>query len=152
MVLKSRFILIFPLVFSLISASSCGVLTKKETLHSNIVQLATQPMTQEKRSAALKEAGKNWLYGEGLGSMALNVGTAVLFPPYALFLLGNVAISASGYEPLGVSTLLNNDAKEKWQSHYSDFVSGPGRIGAMIADEDYRDRKIAKEKLVEALS
>src|SRR5579862_6797042 len=56
-----------------------------------------KPPTPEEAQEQLKQQGGDWLYGKGLGSTILTVGTCVVFPPYAIYVLGNAGLSMAGY-------------------------------------------------------
>ncbi len=93
---------------------------------------------QGRRQAELEELGERWVYGDGIGTTALNVGTSILFPPYLFVLLGNGALQVAGFEPVGVSSLLEGEQKRDWEEGYSSFVSLPGKLVAQSSGEYYR--------------
>ena len=135
----------------LFCVSSCGVLKKQVTPESQIVAISTEPLPPEKTKAILKDVSQNWVYGDGIGKSIFHVGATIAFPPYALALLGNTAISLSGYQPLGVSYFLNEEQKPGWDSFHSNLFSGPGRLISALSGEEYRTPEIAKQKLLENL-
>ena len=94
----------------------------------------------------LSESGSNWLYGPGVGETALNVGIVATFPPYAALLLGNAALSLSGYETIGVGSVLNEETEADWDEAFDTFVSGPGRVSAVLAGKSYRTREEVQER------
>jgi hypothetical protein len=100
----------------------------------------------------LGEVGSNFAYGPGLGDTAVSIGTAVIFPPYIIYLLGNTALSLSGYEPVTVSSMLPKEEGRAWSNGYDTLVSGPGRMVAAVAGHEYRSREVAQEKLRMALA
>lgn len=67
----------------------------------------------------------------------LNVGTVVLFPPYALYLLGNAGVAFAGYEPLYVTDALPEPAKKEVLGLYNGVTGVPGRLNALVAGERY---------------
>ena len=84
--------------------SGCGVIKKKQPdSEAGGLDLVGKPIPPDKAKQVLSEAGSNFAYGPGLGDAAVTVGTVVVFPPYALYLLGNAVLSLSGYEPVTVS-------------------------------------------------
>ena len=113
----------------------------------NYVELARKPMPPEQSGAVLKEAGANWLYGQGLGDTALKASTVVLFPPYALVLVGNAALSLSGYETVGLSNFLPEEGAAVWGSFYDGVTAAPGRVSAAVAGREFRSPEIAREKI-----
>ena len=89
--------------------------------------------------------------GPGLGDAAVNLGTVVVFPPYIIYLLGNTALSLTGYEPVTVSSVLPEEQGRAWSDGYDTLVSGPGRMVAAMVGREYRSRDVAQEKLREVL-
>ncbi len=110
-------------------------------------EISHQTLTPEETEQAMNDIGNSWLYGDGLGNSMLQVGATVAFPPYALVLLGNLALTASGEEPIGVGAFLEPEDKEEWKTTYSQMVSGPGRMAAAVSGEEYRTPEMAKETL-----
>jgi hypothetical protein len=76
----------------------------------------------------------------------------VVFPPYIIYLLGNTALSLTGYEPVTVSSVLPEEQGRAWSDGYDTLVSGPGRMVAAMAGREYRSRDVAQEKLREVLA
>lgn len=97
----------------------------------------SRPLAPEKAEQLLDVVGENWLYGNGIGSTALNLGAAVAFPPYALVLLGNAALTIAGYEPIEVSKVLPEEIGNVWSDAYDGVTSGPGRVAAFVADREF---------------
>lgn len=110
-------------------------------------QAALNPLSPEEADAMLSDVGENWLYGNGLGETAIAVGSVVAFPPAAIYWLGNVALSAAGYEPIGVSSVLPEDEKAQWNGIYDGISGAPGRVSAAIAGKEFITREHAKERL-----
>jgi hypothetical protein len=110
-------------------------------------QAALNPLSPEEADAMLGDVGENWLYGNGLGETAIAVGSVVAFPPAAIYWLGNVALSAAGYEPIGVSTVLPEEEKAQWNGIYDGISGAPGRVSAAIAGKEFITREHAKERL-----
>ena len=116
--------------------------------------LVGKPIPPEKAEDVLNEVGSNFAYGSGLGDTALSVGTVVVFPPYALYLLGNAVLSLSGYEPVTVSSLLPEKEGQEWSSMYDSVVSVPGKMVAAAAGREFRSPEVANarmKKLVESI-
>ena len=99
----------------------------------------------------MSDVAGNWFYGQGLGSSALTVGTIVVFPPYAVLALGNVILNLSGYESIGVSTVLPEEEKKSWNSFYDSVTSGPGRFTSAVAGREFVTNDMAKQKMASYL-
>lgn len=126
----------------------CDLLRKKEgPAPTDIAEIAKRPLTPEETEGLLGQVGENWWYGQGVGSTALNAGAIVAFPPYAAYLLANGILNVSGYEPLEITDALPEEQKEAYDEAYRDFTSGPGRLNAAVAGEEFRTETVAKEKL-----
>ncbi len=142
--------------FLLSSLLSCGVIQEKtdpaDTMTGIDVREVTQkPLTPEQSGELLGEVGNNWLYGQGVGETALMVGTSIVFPPYALWVLGNAALDVSGYEPLRVSDALPEQEGKAWKDTYDAVTSSPGRLSASLAGEEFRSQEVAKERIERVL-
>jgi hypothetical protein len=132
--------------------SACGVIKEKPKDQPSEFAFAGKEMSPEQANAVLGEVGSNFAYGPGLGDTAVSIGTAVIFPPYIIYLLGNTALSLSGYEPVTVSSMLPKEEGRAWSNGYDTLVSGPGRMVAAVAGHEYRSREVAQEKLRMALA
>ena len=135
------------LVLALVSLSGCGIINKRQENKPSGFDVVGKSMSNDQAKQVLKEVGKNFAYGPGLGDAALNIGTAVVFPPYALYLLGNAALSVSGYEPITVASMLPEEQGQQWSQTYDSLVSGPGKVVAAISGHEYRRREVGEEKL-----
>jgi hypothetical protein len=129
----------------------CGVIKKKPESEASGLNLVGKPLPPEEAKEILSELGGNFAYGPGLGDTAVNVGTVVLFPPYAVYLVGNALLSFSGYEPITVSSLLPEEDGKNWSDSYDQLVSGPGKMVAAMAGREYRSREVGKIKMQELL-
>ncbi len=99
----------------------------------------TKPPTGEEFSEQLGKSGRKWFYGGGIGRTMVNVGTAVIFPPYALYLVGNAGLALAGYEPLKATDLIPGQGKEYVLGAYNGVTSVPGRVNALVAGEDFQE-------------
>lgn len=109
----------------------------------NIGELArgeVKPVPKEELETEFKNAGKDWFFGHGLGSTLLNVGGIVIFPPYALYLLGNAGLQLFGYSPLYVTDALPEPVHEPVMSVVDGVTGAPGRFNAIIFDEEFREK------------
>jgi hypothetical protein len=136
------------ILFGLLS-SGCGVLREKKTPQADpaIVQATQKPMSPDAASSVFSEMGENWLYGPGLGQTALNVGAMVVFPPYAIYVLGNSVLSMSGYEPLYVTDLLPEGERDEVNLMYDEVTTAPGRVSAALAGKEFRSKEVASERM-----
>ena len=150
-----RFKIVF-IVFAAVAFVSCGLIRRQKPedgdLNAQIVRATQKPMPPEKTKKLLNEVGSNWLYGQGMGETALNIGTAVIFPPYLIYLVGNAALSLSGYEPITVSRMLPEKAGDEWRETYDSVTAGPGKMAAAMAGEEYRNAELAKGKIKEIIT
>lgn len=115
-------------------SSTAGTADVRSMQSPQVVPAVMNPETAEK---AAKTVGESWLYGDGLGTAFLNLGTTIVFPPYSVFLLGNLALTASGYESLGVGMFLDGEDEQTWDTMYSSVVSGPGKFAAAVSGNEY---------------
>ncbi len=99
-----------------------------------------KPPTIEEANAELAKQGENWLYGSGFGATTLNVATCIVFPPYILYLLGNAGLQMAGYEPVYLTDAVPEPAREEVAGVYDGVVSVPGRIAAVTAGEEFREK------------
>ena len=99
-----------------------------------------KPPTIEEANKELEKQGGNWLYGKGIGATTLNIATCIVFPPYILYLLGNAGLELAGYEPLYITEAVPEPAQSGVTQVYDDVVSVPGRIAAVTAGEEFRDK------------
>lgn len=141
--------LILPLSTSL---AGCAFLKRKPKASYDLQSLHENPLSPEESQELLSTLKEDLVFGPALGELALSAGGVFLFPPYAILLLGNSALSLSGYEPLGVSTFLEDETEENWKKVYGGVVSVPGRTIAGVAGEEYRDEEVIEGHLKEFLS
>jgi hypothetical protein len=132
--------------------TGCGMIKEKPTSQVDEMSAVGKPMSSEQAKAVLGEVGSNFAYGPGLGDAAVNLGAVIVFPPYILYLLGNTALSLSGYEPVTVSSILPEEEGKAWSNGYDTVVSGPGRVVAAAAGREYRSREVADERLRDLLA
>ena len=133
-------------IFFTLGCSGCAV-SKKAEKKPALAEIVENPIPPEKAEGLLGEVGENWLYGVGLGDTAITVGTICAFPPYALWVVGNAALSVSGYEPLRFSDALPEKERDTWKEAYASVASGPGRLSAAIAGREFRSEGVAKDRL-----
>ena len=100
-----------------------------------------EPPTPEEANRKLAQFGHDWFYGGGIGRTALNVGTIVLFPPYALYLVGNVCLQLADQEPIYITDALPETPREGVLRVYDEFTSVPGRLAAGVSGEEFVENK-----------
>lgn len=147
----SRLRLSAAMCASLVAISGCGVLREQQTpsdMNVEVAERAVQkPLSPEETEAMLGDVASNWFYGQGLGETMLTAGTVFLFPPYAIYVAGNAALSLSGYHELRVSEALPDTEEDIWNSVYDGVTSVPGRMTSVVAGEEYVSRRAAGQKL-----
>ena len=148
---NSRAIQIFLSSLMLLALSTpplgCALLEKRQAPEPDLQSIAQHPLSPEQTEDLLKDVGGNWLYGAGLGESAVSAGTIFLFPPYALYLLGNAMLSLNGYEEIRVTNALPGEGREAWDTVYQGVTALPGKVAAGVAGEEYRTPEVAKERL-----
>ncbi len=143
-----RFFLKYCVLLPVAFVCGCVPVSKKEA-SPDVSEIVAKPLSPEKSQEMLETVGENWLYGEGFGSTAITAGAIVVFPPYALWVLGNAALSLSGYEQIKLSDALPKESGDAWDGAYTTVASGPGRLAAAIAGREYRSTDVSKERLEE---
>ncbi|MBX7137664.1 MAG: hypothetical protein K1X83_06740 [Oligoflexia bacterium] len=98
--------------------------------------LPPQPKNQEEAQALLNEAGKDVVYGDGIGE----IGAAILFPPYAIYKLGQGAAGLAGYE-LDATQALPPEERRAVKEAGKAVIGAPGKVAAGIAGEEYRGNR-----------
>jgi hypothetical protein len=115
-------------------------------LASKLQKLTSEPLTPEQTSELVDTAAGNFFYGPGLGETALDVAGMILFPPYALVVVGNSALSLAGYQPLSIKRVLPEDVKKDYSSVTDTIYSGPGRVVAGVSGKEYLKREKVKDR------
>lgn len=137
----------FCLMLLSLSAAGCYLPRRSPAETGEAALTMGQPLSPESTKGLLKDAAGNWFFGHGVGNTVVQVGAMAAFPPYALVVLGNAALSVSGYETVGVSTVLPPERREGWRSFYDEVTSGPGRLTAAMTGKEFITRERAKERL-----
>lgn len=136
----------FLVILLVCTLAACSLLKKEDEPQPEVVA-ATKPLPPEKTKNLMSKVAGNWFYGQGLGETALTVGTVVAFPPYAIYVLGNGALSLAGYKPLHVTDALPEPGKEGWNSIYDTVTSGPGHVTAGLASKEFREKDVINQDM-----
>lgn len=146
---------VFAVMFSVLSFSGCATLDKSKSEQSalpDVQYVLENPMGPDQSKAVIKEVGSNWLYGQGIGETALNAGAIFAFPPYGLLVLGNLALNGMGYESVGFTNLLPEEARNDYLKVYDGVTSVPGQITSKIAGKEFVTKEKALENIKKQLS
>jgi len=132
--------------------SGCGLIRERqgpaEDASVAIAKTSVEkPLSPEETEALLTDVAHNWFYGQGVGESLLAVGTAVVFPPYALYLAGNAVLSLSGYEEIRISEALPDSGQDLWNSLYDGVTSVPGGVTSEVTGTPYVTKQRASETL-----
>ena len=122
----------------------CGVLQEKPA--DPTLDFMKRPLTPQESEQLAGEVGGNFLYGQGFGEALISLGGIILWPPYALYALGNAGISLAGYQPLYVTNLLPEPVKSSYDTGYDVVSSGPGRFSAAIGKEEFRNQDVIRKR------
>lgn len=140
----------FSLALYLSVLTACA--PKSDSVLQGLEQFNPSQITPEQQNLVLKSMGESWIYGNGLGDTLLAAGTVFLFPPSALYFLGNAALDLSGYEPIRISNALPEAPKESWDKLYDGVTAGPGKLSAALAGREFITRERAKEIVKQSIS
>ena len=161
MSLRARFVVCFRLSVTLflLVCSSCfapetppqPTSSKKPSSHTalnfekppslpDILDGSYQPPPPEDVNEQLSESARGWFYGPGIGRTALNVGTVVVFPPYALYLLGNAGLMLAGYSPLYITDAIPETPRKHVLDTYVGVTDLPGRVTALVGGEEFHNK------------
>lgn len=138
----------------LIWSIGCAVPQKRadEDSVAQLVITRKQPLTVQQSEDVLGVVAENWLYGPGLGRSALNIGTIVLFPPYAVYVLGNALLDVSGFQPLYLTDLLPEDERQDYNKMFDSVTGAPGRVTAAMAGKEFRSPEAGRQRLENVLA
>lgn len=137
-------------VLALLAASvlvGCSLIKERDPEDPDLIEAAKKPIPPEKAEKIIDSAAGNWFYGEGVGSTAITAGTVVAFPPYLIVVIGNAALSLSGYQPITVSGMLPEKAGKEWANAYDSVASGPGRLTAAVSGKEFRTDEVIKDDM-----
>ena len=123
------------------------MLEKKDESEPDLMEMSKTPLKPEQAQEIVGDVGHDWLYGQGVGNTAAQVGAIAIFPPYGLIVLGNAALEYKGYKPIGVSSALPKEEAEAWSNAYDSVVSVPGKVAASAAGEEFKTPKESAARL-----
>ena len=132
--------------------SGCGIIKEKPPAKIDEMSLVGKEIPPDKAEEILGEVGEGFVYGPSLGETVTNVGVAIAFPPYALYLIGNAILSLSGYEPVTISSMLPEEEGKSWSATVDTVMSGPGRVVAAMAGHEARSREVNEENMRQLLA
>ncbi|MCC6933346.1 MAG: hypothetical protein IT292_08850 [Deltaproteobacteria bacterium] len=147
-------LLVSLLLLTLMSGCSTAQKDKSTAIDNDLVKNASVPPsvsvgslasgeqkspTPEEAEKKLEEYSENWFYGYGLGRSILNIGTVVIFPPYAIYLVGNAALQVAGEEPLYVTDALPEKPKDAYMNVYNGVTGIPGMLSSTVAGVPFRE-------------
>jgi len=118
--------------------------TQKKTESPSLNQVIAEPLPPEKTGELLTKVGQNWAYGQGLGETAMTVGAIVVFPPYAIYAIGNAIVDLAGYERLDPVKFLPPESQASVNEVYDTITEAPGRGVAKAAGVPFRDKETIK--------
>jgi len=101
------------------------------------IKEVTNAVKNDTANEKMEAMGNWWLYGPGIGHTILNLGTVVVFPPYAIYLLGNATLGLTGNEPLRIIDIIPQGPKEVVNDAIDGVCSVPGRMTSLIASRPY---------------
>lgn len=135
----------------LLSLCGCSLLRERPADEPSVLATSSQQIGPDQAQEVMESAASNWFFGQGVGETALNAGAVLAFPPYIAVVLGNAALSLSGYEPITVSGLLPEEQGEVWSDTYDAVASSPGRLSAAVAGKEFRTKDVIKDDMKKLL-
>lgn len=117
-----------------------------QQLTARLQKMASKPLTPDQTSELVDTAAGNFFYGPSLGETALDIIGMIAFPPYAVVVAGNSALSLAGYKPLSIKRVLPDDVAKGYTEATDTIYSGPGRVVAGVSGNQYRKRDEVKER------
>lgn len=119
-----------------ITTGCSSIFKEKEVKEPTIIDTAS--LSQEEAKRALTTGTSNWFYGQGLGDTTVKVAGSILFPPYAVYVLGNAAVEMAGYEGFYVTNALPEPYREGTVGLYDTVTSVPGRVASTLSGTEFK--------------
>jgi hypothetical protein len=85
----------------------------------------------------IKDISHRWFFGQGVGETIVNVGTVVVFPYYAIYLVGNAGAELMGYERLSLLGSIPDPVREPATVVYDGVTSAPGLVNSAVFGESF---------------
>lgn len=117
-----------------------------------VQKIAVEPLSPEETGEVVDTALTNFFYGPGLGETALDVTGAMLFPPYAMVLIGQTLVRLAGYESPRFIEMFPEEQQQAYDDTMDTVYSGPGRLVSAAAGEEYRTRSRVRSQWVETVA
>jgi hypothetical protein len=116
-----------------------------------VQKIAAEPLSPKETGEVVDTALTNFFYGPGLGETALDVTGAMLFPPYALVLIGQTLVRVAGYESPRLIEMFPEEQQQSYDETMDMVYSGPGRLVSAAAGEEYRTRSRVRSRWIETV-
>lgn len=116
-----------------------------------VQKIAAEPLSPKETGEVVDTALTNFFYGPGLGETALDVTGAMLFPPYAMVLIGQTLVRLAGYDSPRFIELFPDEQQQAYDDTMDVVYSGPGRLVSAAAGEKYRTRSRVRSRWVETV-
>jgi hypothetical protein len=116
-----------------------------------VQKLAAEPLSPKETGEVVDTALTNFFYGPGLGETALDVTGVMLFPPYAMVLIGQTLVRLAGYESPRFIEMFPQEQQQAYDKTMDTVYSGPGRLVSAAAGEEYRTRSRVRSRWVETV-
>jgi hypothetical protein len=116
-----------------------------------VQKIAAEPLSPQETGEVVDTALTNFFYGPGLGETALDVTGVMLFPPYAMVLIGQTLVRLAGYESPRFIEMFPEEQQHAYDATMDTVYSGPGRLVSAAAGEEYRTRSGVRSRWVETV-
>lgn len=116
-----------------------------------VQKIAAEPLSPKETGEVVDTALTNFFYGPGLGETALDVTGVMLFPPYAMVLIGQTLVRLAGYESPRFIEIFPEEQQHAYDATMDTVYSGPGRLVSAAAGEEYRTRSGVRSRWVDTV-
>lgn len=140
---RNHLLLIVVLALPMLLFTGCSsIFREKEIKDTTFADTVSSSLSEEEAQGALATGTQNWFYGQGLGDTTTKVVSSVIFPPLAIYFLGNTALNLAGYEGVYVTDAFPEPYKSGTVGIYESVTSVPGRVTSTIAGSEYKSRQV----------